>query len=144
MILVVLIFFIYFSTKYDKIQVLLFYVAGLSPRSGNLFGMVGWFECTYVHFHLDTQGSDYVEDGEIHDRMPVILRPEDEAIWMDRKKQDVKLLQSLLVPYPAEEMRAYPVSPLVGNVKNDSVECILERLNKCIINRGEEKENQPE
>ncbi|GIM47708.1 hypothetical protein DNHGIG_32570 [Collibacillus ludicampi] len=97
-----------------------------------------------MHFHLDTQGSDYVEDGEIHDRMPVILRPEDEAIWMDRKKQDVKLLQSLLVPYPAEEMRAYPVSPLVGNVKNDSVECILERLNKCIINRGEEKENQPE
>ncbi|GIM47059.1 hypothetical protein DNHGIG_26080 [Collibacillus ludicampi] len=64
--------------------------------------------------------------GEIHDRMPVILRPEDEAIWLDREKQDVEMLQSLLVPYPADEMRAYPVSPLVGNVKNDSVECIRE------------------
>jgi putative SOS response-associated peptidase YedK len=58
--------------------------------------------------------------------MPVILRPEDEEIWLDREKQDVELLQSLLVLYPADEMRAYPVSLLVGNVKNDSVECIRE------------------
>lgn len=60
----------------------------------------------------------------IHDRMPVILRREDEAIWLNREKQDAELLQSLLVPYPPEEMRAYPVHAMVGNVKNDVPECI--------------------
>ncbi|MGZ4107008.1 MAG: SOS response-associated peptidase [Tumebacillaceae bacterium] len=60
----------------------------------------------------------------IHDRMPVILRREDEAIWLDREKQDAELLQSLLVPYPQEEMRAYPVHSMVGNVKNEVPECI--------------------
>lgn len=27
-------------------------------------------------------------------------------------------------PYPVEEMKAYPVSTMVGNVKNDVPECI--------------------
>jgi putative SOS response-associated peptidase YedK len=62
--------------------------------------------------------------SSIHDRMPVILRREDEAIWLDREKQDAELLQSLLVPYPQEEMRAYPVHAMVGNVKNDLPACI--------------------
>ncbi|GIM45229.1 hypothetical protein DNHGIG_07780 [Collibacillus ludicampi] len=35
-------------------------------------------------------------------------------------------MHSLLVLYLTDEMRAYPVSLLVGNVKNDAVECILE------------------
>lgn len=56
----------------------------------------------------------------IHDRMPVILRPEDEALWLDREHFDAELLQSLLVPYAADEMEAYPVSPAVGQVRNDS------------------------
>jgi putative SOS response-associated peptidase YedK len=60
----------------------------------------------------------------IHDRMPVILRREDEAIWLDREKQDVELLHSLLVPYAEEEMFAYPVAAIVGNVRNDLPECI--------------------
>ncbi|MGB8954969.1 MAG: SOS response-associated peptidase [Tumebacillaceae bacterium] len=61
----------------------------------------------------------------IHDRMPVILRREDEAIWLDREKQDVELLHSLLVPYPEDEMFAYPVAAMVGNVRNDLPECIV-------------------
>ncbi|CAH0122488.1 MULTISPECIES: SOS response-associated peptidase [unclassified Paenibacillus] len=62
--------------------------------------------------------------SDIHDRMPVILRPEDEKIWLNRAIQDPADLQPLLVPYPEEEMTAYPVSPLVGSVKNDSEECV--------------------
>jgi putative SOS response-associated peptidase YedK len=61
--------------------------------------------------------------ADIHDRMPVILRLEDEKIWLD-KEQKVADLQELLRPFPAEEMIAYPVSKAVGNVKNDSKECI--------------------
>lgn len=62
--------------------------------------------------------------ADIHNRMPVILRPEDEAAWLNRNNEDTQLLTSLLQPYSASEMRAYPVSPLVGNVKNDLPECI--------------------
>jgi putative SOS response-associated peptidase YedK len=36
------------------------------------------------------------------------------------EKQDVELLHSMLAHYPAEEMRTYPVTPLVGNVRNVS------------------------
>ncbi|MEX2462137.1 MAG: SOS response-associated peptidase family protein [Paenibacillaceae bacterium] len=60
---------------------------------------------------------------EIHDRMPVILRVEDEKNWLD-KEQKIADLQALLRPFPAEGMFAYPVSKLVGNVKNDSSACI--------------------
>lgn len=65
--------------------------------------------------------------ADIHDRMPVILRPEDEASWLNRDNDDVGQLTSLLLPYSADAMRAYPVSPIVGNVKNDVAECIEEQ-----------------
>jgi putative SOS response-associated peptidase YedK len=65
--------------------------------------------------------------ADIHDRMPVILKLEDEKIWLDRT-QKVENLQALLRPFPAEDMFAYPVSKIVGNVKNDSPEC-TEALN---------------
>ncbi|WP_373232916.1 SOS response-associated peptidase [Cohnella sp.] len=64
--------------------------------------------------------------ADIHNRMPVILRPEDEAAWLNRNNEDIGQLTSLLQPYSAEDMRAYPVSPLVGNVRNDTRECIEE------------------
>ncbi|MED4781021.1 SOS response-associated peptidase [Brevibacillus choshinensis] len=62
----------------------------------------------------------------IHQRMPVILREEDESLWLDREYQDLERLQSLLIPYETEWMRAYPVTKAVGNVKNDDSECIRE------------------
>lgn len=50
----------------------------------------------------------------IHDRMPVILRPGDEALWLDHAVTDTRDLLSLLVPYPAADMEAYPVSRRVN------------------------------
>lgn len=60
----------------------------------------------------------------IHDRMPVILNPEDEKVWLDRSIEDTNLLNQLLVPYAAEEMEAYEVSQAVNSPKNDSEELI--------------------
>ncbi|MDB5052919.1 MAG: hypothetical protein JWM44_969 [Bacilli bacterium] len=51
----------------------------------------------------------------IHDRMPVILRPEDENYWLD-KDQKPEDLKELLRPFAAERMKAYSVSKAVGNV----------------------------
>jgi putative SOS response-associated peptidase YedK len=100
-------------------------------RSGNLFAMAGLYDtwvspegekissCTII-----TTGPNKTMEG-IHDRMPIILRKQDEATWLDRSVQDVKLLQSLIEkPYPHEEMRVYPVTKAVGNVKNDDPENI--------------------
>lgn len=50
----------------------------------------------------------------IHDRMPVILTPEDEALWLDPTVSDTASLLSLLVPYPAALMDAYAVSRAVN------------------------------
>jgi putative SOS response-associated peptidase YedK len=57
----------------------------------------------------------------IHNRMPVILRPEDEAVWLDPAADDP---WSVARPYPAELMRAYAVAPLVNNVANDGPELL--------------------
>jgi putative SOS response-associated peptidase YedK len=54
----------------------------------------------------------------IHHRMPVLLRREDEDVWLDKAVQDVESLLALLRPYPADEMEAYPVSKAVNNPAN--------------------------
>jgi putative SOS response-associated peptidase YedK len=62
----------------------------------------------------------------VHDRMPVILRKEDEDLWLDRAAKPVQL-KRLLVPYSAaDEMNLYPVSKRVGNVRNDDPSLIGE------------------
>ncbi len=60
----------------------------------------------------------------IHHRMPVILPPEAEARWLDRTVQEPGSVLPLLVPCPAEAMRAYAVSALVNSPRNDSPECL--------------------
>ncbi|MFA6162195.1 MAG: SOS response-associated peptidase [Methylobacter sp.] len=60
----------------------------------------------------------------IHDRMPVILAPEDWDAWLETDAKDAGSLQILLKPYPAEGMAAWPVSTKVNSPRNDSVECM--------------------
>jgi putative SOS response-associated peptidase YedK len=57
----------------------------------------------------------------IHDRMPVILDPNDYERWM---RAPVAEAQALIRPFPAERMRAYPVARAVGNVRNNGRELI--------------------
>ena len=60
----------------------------------------------------------------IHDRMPVILKPEDEKIWLDTSIQDINQLKSLLVPYEEGVLEAYEVSEAVNSPRNNSPELI--------------------
>lgn len=60
----------------------------------------------------------------IHNRMPVILSQEHFEQWLDRDYKDTEKLKALLVPYPTEKMKTYPVSKLVNNSRNDSAECM--------------------
>lgn len=60
----------------------------------------------------------------IHERMPVIIKPEDYSLWLDRDAADPEIVMPLCVAYPAELLEMYPVSSLVNNPRNNSSECI--------------------
>ena len=62
--------------------------------------------------------------GKIHDRMPVILPGDAHAQWLDPDNTRTDALQKLLRPYPAEEMRAYPVRALVNSARNEEPQLI--------------------
>jgi len=61
----------------------------------------------------------------IHNRMPVILRKEDEKRWLSKDCAVPEALK-LLGQYPAELMKAQPVSTLVNSPANNFAFDILE------------------
>jgi putative SOS response-associated peptidase YedK len=71
---------------------------------------------------LTTTANELV--AKIHDRMPVILGPEDYVLWLDTDMRDSQRLRSLLKPYPSQEMVAFPVSLRVNNPASDDPQCI--------------------
>ena len=71
---------------------------------------------------ITTEANETV--GPVHDRMPVILHPEDYGRWLDPGVQKPELVQPLLRPYPSEELAAFPVSRRVNNPKNDDPACL--------------------
>ena len=56
----------------------------------------------------------------IHDRMPVMLAPEDFAPWLSNPEERANLLK----PYPADRMELWPVGKAVGSPKNIGPELI--------------------
>jgi putative SOS response-associated peptidase YedK len=59
----------------------------------------------------------------VHDRMPVILMPEDYDRWLDADAR-AEALRRLFRPYDPALMKAYAVNRIVNSVKNDVPECI--------------------
>jgi putative SOS response-associated peptidase YedK len=72
---------------------------------------------------ITTDANDLV--GRLHDRMPVIIAPEERERWL--KGPDPG---ELLKPFPSERMTMWPVSPQLNNVKNDS-EDLLEPIEQA-------------
>ena len=60
---------------------------------------------------------------KIHNRMPCILKPEQESIWRDPGVATQDLFK-LLKPYPASSMQAHQVSLLVNSPTNDEKDLI--------------------
>ena len=63
--------------------------------------------------------------ADIHNRMPAILRPDQERDWLDMNIPSEDAIQ-MLQPYPSELMNAYQVSKRVGNVRENDEELIQE------------------
>lgn len=60
----------------------------------------------------------------VHDRMPVILHPEEYSLWLEADARERASLAELLRPYPAEEMVGYPVSTSINSPRNQGAELI--------------------
>ncbi|MCL4830214.1 MAG: SOS response-associated peptidase [Caldilinea sp.] len=64
----------------------------------------------------------------LHDRMPVILAPEDYDEWLgagkDSTPAELSQLKHLLRPFPADRMTLYPVSTYVNSPRNEGEACI--------------------
>ncbi|KXS31496.1 MAG: Uncharacterized protein AWT59_2363 [Candidatus Gallionella acididurans] len=63
----------------------------------------------------------------IHDRMPVIIRPEDYATWLGTNFTDIIKIHAMVLPYPERLMEAYPVSRKVNGPQHDSPDLIEEK-----------------
>ena len=57
--------------------------------------------------------------AELHDRMPVVLKRDMWPGWFGEEPAEPAQLKAMLAPYPSAEMMCWPVSPRVGNVKNN-------------------------
>jgi putative SOS response-associated peptidase YedK len=56
--------------------------------------------------------------------MPVVVPPDAWATWLDPERRDVGELRALLEPRDDVDLDAYPVPPLVNNVRNNGPELI--------------------
>lgn len=75
---------------------------------------------------LTTDANETV--AALHDRMPVILAPEDYDEWLgagkDSTPAELSQLKHLLRPFPADRMTLYPVSAYVNSPRNEGEACI--------------------
>jgi putative SOS response-associated peptidase YedK len=71
---------------------------------------------------ITTQANELMR--EIHDRMPVILDPDEYSLWLDPQIVDPVRLTPLVDPYPSEPLVADPVSTYVNSPRHDDSKCI--------------------
>lgn len=100
----------------------------VAMRDRRLFAMAGLWECwtdgttkLFTCCSITTEPNDVLRP--FHDRMPVIVRPENFTEWL-AADTPVKRLRELLTPYPADEMEAFPVSTYVSKATNEGPKCL--------------------
>jgi putative SOS response-associated peptidase YedK len=80
-------------------------------------------EALYTFTIVTTGANELIQP--VHDRMPVILKPEHEQAWLNPELKDPEDLGDLLGPYPSELMEGYAVSPACNSPAREGPECIL-------------------
>jgi putative SOS response-associated peptidase YedK len=62
--------------------------------------------------------------GQVHDRMPLILRPDLFDEWLEPEPLSTDRRLALVAPCSAEGMEAFPVGTRVNSPANDDADCI--------------------
>jgi putative SOS response-associated peptidase YedK len=57
--------------------------------------------------------------AELHNRMPVVLKPETWPAWLGEEPATMGDLKAMLAPHPFEDMICWPVNQRVDSVKNN-------------------------
>jgi len=98
-------------------------------RDDEPMGMAGLLECWHGYDGdimtftiLTTLANQLMAD--IHDRMPVIIKPDNYTAWLDGRLTDIPKIQAMAQPYPERFMEAYPISRNVNNPLYDSPDLI--------------------
>ncbi len=97
----------------------------IHPKQLNLFSFAGVWESW-----KDVEGKEWKtysiittepnnEMAEVHNRMPVILHPEDESKWLDSSRQDRASIEPLLRPYEDNGLEMFEVSKEVNFTGNN-------------------------
>ncbi len=105
----------------------------ISPADGSMFTFGAIYD-TWIDRYGDVHESFCViktisapRIARIHDRMPVIIAKEDQLRWLNHWVTDLDMILPLLKPCPDEWLRAYPVSDMVNDTRNDGPELIKPR-----------------
>jgi putative SOS response-associated peptidase YedK len=99
-------------------------------KSKEIFSFAGIWEDfddhegnTFHTFSIVTMPS-YGWLADINERVPTILRKQEEQIWMSNNSSEGELL-ALFNPIPADLLEGYNISPLINSLKNDGPGLIL-------------------
>ena len=75
----------------------------------------------------------------LHNRMPVVLKPQGWPIWLGEEPATALELKAVLAPFSSEEMTCWPVSARMGNVKNNDASLIEPIVARADTQRGENR-----
>ncbi len=106
----------------------------IRPKDGGVLAMAGLYELwrdptksaddedrwRWTSVVITTTAEDSL--GRIHDRMPLMVPPERWSAWLDPSTSTAADVLPLLQPAAPGTLEAYPVSPAVGNVRNNGPE----------------------
>ena len=91
-----------------------FFFGGVWDRWGPPPGLT---ETITTYAIITTAANELV--AKVHDRMPLIVAPEDYDRWLDPRVTERAAIEGMLRPFPAELIAARRVSTTVNNAKND-------------------------
>jgi len=103
----------------------------IHPKQTDLFSFAGlwgsWKDAEGMEWKTYTilTTAPNREMSSVHNRMPVILHPEEEAAWLDPAKDSRADIEPFLHPYEDQGLEMFPVSTDVNVVRNNDAKLIL-------------------
>jgi putative SOS response-associated peptidase YedK len=117
----------FFEWKHEGKRKVPFYI---HKKNDPVFGFAGLYDTwqnpagvTLQTYTIITTAANEVV-APLHDRMPVMLKQEDEMRWLSKDALPADEMQRILAPYLAADMEVYPVSERVNKPDADDEKLI--------------------